>query len=136
MNDGIPFGSQKILCIDDDWALLRVLSIQLQSHGFLPLTAPDGPTGLALAAAERPALVLLDVLMPGMAGFEVCRRLRADPRTRAIPRVFLTALRDSKLGVRAIEAGAELALSKPYAPQELMDTLRGMLALRRGRPPS
>ncbi len=136
MIDEIPFGSQKILCIDDDWALLRVLTILLQSHGFLPLTAPDGPTGLALAAAERPALVLLDVLMPDMDGFEVCRRLRADPRTRTIPCVFLTALRDTKLGVRAIEAGGELALSKPYAPQALMDTVRGVLTLKRRRPAS
>jgi DNA-binding response OmpR family regulator len=126
----------KVLCIDDNRLIRQVLADTLAAHGCVPLTAPDGPTGLAMAMAERPQLILVDIMLSGMDGFEVCRCLRADPRTAAIPLVILTARTDPTLRVQAFKAGADLALTKPVAPDKLMTTLRAALALKRGRSPS
>jgi DNA-binding response OmpR family regulator len=126
----------KVLCIDDNRLIRQVLADTLAAHGFLPLLAPDGPTGLALAAAEHPELIVVDIMLSGMDGFEVCRALRADARTAAIPLVIFTARADPTLRVQAFKAGADLALTKPAAPDKLMTTLRAALALKRGRPPS
>jgi DNA-binding response OmpR family regulator len=131
----VPGQGLKVLCIDDDRLIRKFLTDTLAAHGFIPLTAPDGPSGLAAAAAESPQLVIVDIMMPGMDGFEVCRCLRADPRTAAIPLVILTARADPKLNVQAFKAGADLALTKPVEPDKLMATLRAALALKKGRPP-
>ena len=82
----------RILVIDDIEANVRLLEAKLSAEYYDVLTAFDGPTGLAMAAAEHPDIVLLDVMMPGMDGFEVCRRLKDDPLTRHIPVVLVTAL--------------------------------------------
>ncbi len=132
----VPTLGQTVLCIDDDPLICRLLSLTLEKSGFVPLTAPDGPTGLVRAAAERPLLILVDIMLPGMDGFEVCRRLRADPRTAAIPLIILTALADPTLNSRAFQAGADLALTKPFQPEKLMATLRTALALKQRRPPA
>ncbi len=131
-----PAQGMKVLCIDDDRFIRQFLTDTLRAHGFIPLTAPDGPSGLAAAEAERPQLILVDIMMPGMDGFEVCRCLRADPRTAAIPLVILTARADPKLNIQAFKAGADLALTKPVEPEKLMATLRAALSLKKGRPPS
>jgi CheY-like chemotaxis protein len=128
MDQDGPLAGPKILCIDDDWSLLRVLRVKLQVHGFVPLTASDGPTGLALAAAARPALVVVDLMMPGLDGFEVCRQLRADPRTRDIPLIVLTGVGGATAEQWALQAGANQVLSKPFAPEQLLATLRHALA--------
>jgi len=125
----------KVLCIDDNRLIRQVLADTLAAHGCLPLLAPDGPTGLALAATERPHLILVDIVLSGMDGLEVCRRLRADPRTAAIPLVILTARADPALRVQAFNAGADLALTKPATPERLMATLRAALALQKGPSP-
>ncbi len=130
----VPVQGEKVLCIDDDPLVRQLLTLTLEKSGFVPLTAPDGTTGLALAATERPRLIVVDIMMPGLDGFEVCRRLRADPRTAAIPLVILTAGADPKLNVKAFQAGADLALSKPFDPAKLIATLRAALALKQGRP--
>src|SRR3990172_110536 len=126
---------QKVLCIDDDPFIVQVLTSILQDNGFVPLSAPDGPTGIALAVAERPALILLDVVMPGIDGFEVCRRLKADAQTQAIPVIILTAQADPKLNLKAFQVGADLALTKPVEPGKLIATLRAALALKHGHSP-
>jgi DNA-binding response OmpR family regulator len=125
----------KVLCIDDNRLIRQVLADALAAHGFLPLLAPDGPTGIALAAAELPQLILVDIVLSGMDGFEVCRALRADARTAAIPLVILTARTDPTLRAQAFKAGADLALTKPVAPNTLMTALRAALSLKKGRPP-
>ena len=125
----------KILCIDDDSFIIQVLTSALKDHGFVPLSAPDGPTGIALAMAERPTLILLDIVMPGIDGFEVCRRLKAGARTQAIPVIILTSQADPKLNIKAFQAGADLALTKPVEPGKLIATLRAALALKHGRSP-
>ena len=124
----------KVLCIDDDRLILDLLATTLTAHGFEPLTAADGPTGIALAQAERPRLILVDIMMPEMDGFEVCRRLKADLRTHTIPLIILTASADPKLHIQAFRAGADLALTKPFQPERLIATLRAALAMKLGRP--
>jgi PAS domain S-box-containing protein len=95
------------------------------------LTALNGLQGIELARAEDPDVILLDIVMPGMDGFEVCRRLKADERLRSIPVIFLTALRtDRGSRVRALEVGAEAFLSKPMDEQELVAQVRAMVKLK------
>ena len=130
----VPPGPAKVLCIDDDRLILELLATTLTSYGFVPLTAADGPTGIALAQAERPRLILVDIMMPEMDGFEVCRRLKADLRTNTIPLIILTASTDPKLNIRAFRAGADLALTKTFQPEKLIATLQAALALKQGRP--
>jgi DNA-binding response OmpR family regulator len=129
-----PPGTTKILCIDDDRFVLDWLAMTLKTHGFVPLTALDGPTGIALAQAEVPRLIVVDIMMPEMDGFEVCRRLKDDMRTHAIPLIILTARTDPKLNIQAFRSGADLALTKPIQPDKLMATLRAALALKQDRP--
>jgi CheY-like chemotaxis protein len=126
--------ANRILCIDDEPFMLKLLTEALTGHGFVAVTAQDGRQGLALAASERPLLVLVDLVMPEMDGYEVCRRLKADPQTRDIPLVILTGHRDPKLNIKAFQAGADLALTKPFQPETLIATLRAALALKQRRP--
>jgi len=127
---GVPSPPEvKILCVDDDPLILQMNGDILRFHGYTVLTALDGQSALDLAARERPALVLLDIMMPGMDGFEVCRRLKADTALKSIPVIVLTAMTDPKLNVRAFDAGAELALRKPSAPAVVLRTIEAALAL-------
>ncbi len=127
---GLPSPPEiKILCVDDEPLVLQMNGDTLRFHGYTVLTALDGPTALETAARERPALILLDIIMPGMDGFEVCRRLKVDPDLRDIPVIILTALTDTNLNVRAFEAGAELALRKPAEAGTLLRTIEAALAL-------
>ena len=125
-----PAAPTKVLCIDDDRLILHLLETTLNRHGLIALTAPDGPTGIAMAQSEQPQLILVDIMMPEMDGFEVCRRLKADPRTNAIPLIILTARTDPKLNIQAFRVGADLALTKPIQPEKLVATLRAALALK------
>ena len=84
--------SARILVVDDIEANVRLLEAKLTNEYYEVLTACDGPTALAIAASEKPDIILLDVMMPGMDGFQVCRRLKDDPETRHIPVVLVTAL--------------------------------------------
>ena len=103
----------RILVVDDIPANVRLLEAKLMAEYFEVLTACDGPSALEVANAQAPDLILLDVMMPGMDGFEVAERLRADPKTRHIPIVMITALTDTTDRVRGLEAGADDFLSKP-----------------------
>jgi len=127
---GLPKPPQvKILCVDDDPLILQLNGDILRFHGYTVLTALDGPTALQLAARERPALVLLDIMMPDMDGFMVCRQLKADPALKSIPVIVLTAMTDPRLNIRAFDAGAELALRKPAEPAVVLRTIEAALAL-------
>ncbi len=124
-----------VLAIDDQPDNLLTLKALLEDvlPGITVLTASNGSTGLALAAERDPDAVLLDVVMPGMDGFEVCRRLKSDPRTAEIPVVFLTALRtDRENRVKALEVGAEGLLSKPLDELELVAQVRAMARVKQG----
>jgi putative two-component system response regulator len=119
-----------ILAVDDESTNLQLLRQILQENYSL-LFAKDGPRALELAAKERPDLVLLDVMMPDMTGYEVCRRLKADPLTAAIPVIFVTALTDSTDEVDGFDAGAVDFISKPISPSVVKARLRLHLSLVR-----
>jgi DNA-binding response OmpR family regulator len=129
-------GKSKILCIDDDKLLLGLVRVTLEGAEFDALTAVDGPSGIELARKERPSLILLDVMMPGMDGFEVCRRMRADPILKDTPIIIVTAMVDPKLNVKGFQAGATLAIQKPYDSRKLIATINTALALSAKRPTS
>ena len=123
----------RILAVDDNPDNLRVLSALLADTfpEATVLTALDGGAGLGQARAEDPDVILLDIVMPEMDGFEVCRRLKGDELTRHIPVVFLTALRtDRENHIRALEAGGEAFLSKPIDELELTAQIRAMAKIK------
>jgi DNA-binding response OmpR family regulator len=133
--DTVVFNRPKILCIDDDRLLLGLFVNALASYDYRALTATDGLSGIETAKKERPDLILLDVMMPGLDGFEVCRRIRADPELKDTPVIILTALADPKLNVKGFRAGANLAVQKPFEPKRLIDTIKTALALK-PKPPT
>lgn len=123
---------KKILVIEDEKDLADLLVFNLQKEGYQPLCAYDGSSGLALALAEVPDLVILDLMLPGMMGTEVCRELRRAPATSTIPILMLTARSEEIDRVVGFEVGADDYLSKPFSMRELM--LRVRAILRRGTP--
>jgi CheY-like chemotaxis protein len=128
--DNVSYLRQKILLIDDDNLILKLFSEVLAAHEFVPITATDGPSGLDMAKREYPDLILLDIMMPGLDGYEVCQQMRADPELRETPIIIITAMQDPKLRVKAFKAGATLALQKPLDPQRLINTIKTALALK------
>jgi putative two-component system response regulator len=120
-----------ILVVDDDALIREILADQLMEAGYAVSSAEDGEEALAKVASESPDLILLDIIMPKLDGFEVCRRLKADERTILIPVVMLTALTATQDRIRGIHLGADEFLSKPFDRQELMARVRSLLRLKR-----
>ena len=120
----------RILIVDDLPANLRLLEARLSAEYYEVMTAADGPSGLAKAAAEQPDIILLDVMMPGMDGFAVCRRLKEDPETRHIPVVLVTALDGRSDRVAGLEAGADDFLTKPIDDVMLFARVRSLTRLK------
>jgi two-component system cell cycle response regulator len=122
--------SARILVVDDIEANIRLLEAKLTAEYYEVLTASDGPTALAIAAREKPDIVLLDVMMPGMDGFQVCRRLKDDPETRHIPVVLVTALDGRADRISGLEAGADEFLTKPIDDVMLFARVRSLTRLK------
>jgi CheY-like chemotaxis protein len=120
----------KILVVDDDVKNVKLLEAQLLPQGYQILKAYDGAQALRQVQQERPDLILLDVMMPVMDGFEVCKRLKDDMETRFIPVVIMTALGATADRVKGIEAGADDFLTKPVQVDELMARIRTSLRLK------
>ncbi len=120
----------RILVVDDIEANVRLLQAKLQAEYYHVLTASDGATALAIAAEEKPDLLLLDVMMPGMDGFEVCRRLKDDPETRHIPIVLVTALDGRADRITGLEAGADEFLTKPIDDVLLFARVKSLTRLK------
>jgi CheY-like chemotaxis protein len=123
-----------ILYIDDDRLLLALCCDVLEEHGYRMIIATDGPSGLETAKAGRPDLILLDVMMPGMDGYEVCRRLRADPVLRDTPIILLTAMQDLQLDAKGMEAGATLTLCKDFGSAGIVNAVKQLLNRKVGSP--
>ncbi len=120
----------RILVVDDVETNLRLLEARLTAEYFDVITAQDGPTALDICARAQCDIVLLDVVMPGLDGFEVCRRLKADPKTHHIPVVIITALDHPSDRVRGLEAGADDFLTKPVADVALLARVRSLARLK------
>jgi two-component system, OmpR family, phosphate regulon response regulator PhoB len=122
----------KLLLVEDDPALAELIEYRLQGAGYSVRTTGDGDEALLLVAEEVPDLVLLDWMIAGTSGIEVCRRLRRDPATARVPIVMLTARGAEDDRVRGLETGADDYMTKPFSPRELL--ARVTAVLRRSRP--
>lgn len=123
----------KVLVVDDEAPIRLLCRVNLEAEGMEVLEAGDGESGLALARAEGPDLVLLDVMMPAMDGWQVAERLFEDEVTRHIPLVFLTARAELRDRARGLELGGVDYITKPFNPVELASVVEGLLErVRRG----
>jgi two-component system phosphate regulon response regulator PhoB len=127
---GAPAASgERILVVDDEADIVALVAYHLAKSGYRVSTASSGPDALDAARRERPALVVLDLMLPGLSGYDVLERLRAGDATRDVAVLMLTARRDEQDRIRGLSLGADDYLTKPFSPQELV--LRVAAILRR-----
>jgi two-component system alkaline phosphatase synthesis response regulator PhoP len=119
-----------VLVVDDDQQNLELVQVYLEDIECETLAARDGLEALEIVAAKKPDLILLDVMMPKMSGFEVCRRLKEDPGTSNIPIIMVTALNEFGDIERGIDSGTDDFVSKPINKLELLTRIRTMLKLK------
>lgn len=118
---------KKILFIEDEPDQITIVCMRLEKSGFAALSADTGEEGLRLAIQEKPDLILLDIIMPGMDGFEVCRKLRSNPVTKKIPIIATTAAGLEDLEQRCLNAGADECVRKPYDSTNLLNRIEHLL---------
>ncbi len=123
---------QKVFVVDDSEMNLKMVSSILKKEGYEVMTAPDAEQALSVIGGAPPDLAILDVMMPDMDGYELCRRLRKRPDTATIPIIILTALSELEEKLKAYEAGADDFIAKPFQPQELLARIK--VLLRRAAP--
>ena len=123
-----------ILVVEDEGDILDLITVSLTREGFRVLGCASGEDGLALAREEAPDLIVLDLMLPGMDGLQVCRTLRADPRTRALPVLILTARGEETDVVAGLETGADDYVTKPFSPKVLAARVRSVLRRRAEAP--
>lgn len=122
-----PYSGKKILLVEDEQHIRSVLNRILTLKGYRVVEAADGPRGLEMALSERPALMLLDVMMPGMSGFEVCRTLREDMETAMLPVIMLTVKSRTEDRIRGMDCGADDYVTKPFDADELLVRIEALL---------
>lgn len=123
----------KALIVDDEQAIVDLVRHHLEKEGIVCLEASEGETALQLARTERPDLLVLDLMLPGIDGLEICRLLRRDPATAAMVMIMLTAKAEEVDRVVGLEMGADDYVVKPFSPRELVARVKAVL--RRGRDP-
>jgi two-component system, OmpR family, alkaline phosphatase synthesis response regulator PhoP len=116
-----------ILVVDDEPAIVQIARDYLERAGFRVVSAADGTNGLRLARTEQPSLVVLDLMLPGMDGLDVTRALRAEPATRGMPIIMLTARVDEMDRLIGLELGSDDYITKPFSPRELVARVRAVL---------
>ena len=121
----------RVLVVDDIAANIALATALLRRDGYVVSSATNGIEALEMVAREQPDLVLMDVMMPGLDGFEACRILKAGPATRLIPVVLVTALQETEDRIRGIDAGADDFISKPFNAPELRARLRSLVRIKR-----
>jgi len=119
---------KRILAVDDEPHILKLISFSLRSHGFEVLEASDGLSAVSVAQAEHPDLILLDVMMPALDGYEACRRIKANPDTADIPIFMLTAKTQTAEHKTGFDAGAKDYITKPFTPKDLVATVETFFA--------
>jgi DNA-binding response OmpR family regulator len=117
----------KILVVEDDADARKIISLVLKLDGFIAMTAPSGPDALEYLENDLPDLVLLDVIMPDMDGYEVCQRIRSNLMTAHVPVVMLSGRNDEASIARGYAAGADDYLPKPIKPSSLTKKLRALI---------
>ncbi len=130
MQSEVNFDDYGVLIVDDNAANLGVIADYLEDCGFDVLVATDGEKGIMRAEFAMPGLILLDVMMPGIDGFETCRRLKANEKTKDIPVIFMTALTSTRDKVRGFEAGGVDYITKPIQHEEVLARVRTHLRIR------
>lgn len=117
----------KILIVDDEPAIIAALSLRLEANGYEAISAVDGVTGLNKARAEKPDLIILDIMLPKMDGFKVCRMLKFDEKYNFIPIIMLTAKVQQADADQGKEAGADAYMIKPFRSEELLAKIKELL---------
>ena len=120
--------NSKILVVEDDPGALRLISYTLQAEGYEVITATNGLQGLRKAQNDKPDLVVLDVMLPGIDGFEICHRLRADPGTARLPIMMLSAKARETDKTTGLNVGADDYLTKPADPSDIVSHIKALLA--------
>ncbi|HKP66700.1 MAG TPA: response regulator, partial [Casimicrobiaceae bacterium] len=126
----IATASGKVLVVDDTPTNVKLLADVLRVRGYTVTTATNGEDALSSIASDRPDLVLLDVMMPGISGYDVCRRLRSEAATALLPVVLVTSLDAQQERIKGIEAGADDFLNKPINQPELFARVRSLLRIK------
>ena len=121
---------KKIMAVDDERHIVRLIQVNLERSGFQVITAFDGPDALKKVETDRPEVIVLDVMMPKMDGFEVLKRLQANPETRNIPVIMLTAKAQDADVFRGWSSGVSAYLTKPFNPLELITFVKRILSGR------
>jgi two-component system alkaline phosphatase synthesis response regulator PhoP len=124
--------TRTILVVDDEPGIVQIARDYLDRAGFRVITAGDGNTAVRLARSERPHLIVLDLMLPGMDGLDVTRTLRQDPLTRTVPIIMLTALVEETDRLIGLELGADDYITKPFSPRELVARVRAVLRRSEG----
>ena len=119
---------KRILVVEDDPGAIRLVSYTLEQEGYEVITALNGLEGLKKARADKPDLLILDVMLPGLDGFEVCRRLRADDGTAGLPILMLSAKAQEIDKTTGLKIGADDYLAKPADPADILDRVSNLLA--------
>jgi len=118
---------EKILIVEDEKDIIKMLEYNLKKEGFRILSVQDGEDALDSANKERPDLIILDLMLPGMDGLEVCRNLKGDTKTASIPLIMLTAKSQESDKVVGLELGADDYMTKPFSPRELIARIKAVL---------
>ena len=121
-------GTKKILICDDDPAILRVIQVNLEVEGYDVVTAHHGEQALEVAHAEHPDLIILDIMMPRLDGYQTCEQLKAADDTKEIPVIFLSAKAQASDIEKGKSFGVEEYLTKPFDPTDLIDVVERLLA--------
>jgi DNA-binding response OmpR family regulator len=119
---------KRVLAVDDEPHILKLIAFSLRTHGFDVLEASDGLSAIEVAETERPDLILLDVMMPALDGYEACRRIKANPDTADIPIFMLTAKTQAAEHQIGFDAGARDYITKPFTPKDLVATVEQFFA--------
>ncbi len=117
----------RILIVDDEPDIVEAVKMRLENYGYDIIKAINGLEAIEKSKTEKPDLIILDVMMPGLDGFEVCRRIRHDPETSSIPIIFLTVAGGAEHRQRGLQAGAQVYIAKPFESEILVDEVKKLL---------